>query len=300
MSKKIKKKSRSKSSRPWANELKAAMAAADGASRILLRHFGKLSHVSEKFQAGLVSEADRESENFIMDLLKSKFPEHLFLGEETGLSASHSDETKVVTSLKKTSPFKGHAPHSYPVWIIDPLDGTTNYVHQFPVFCSSIALQADGEVVVGVVDAPKLKMRFHAVKGQGAFLNGKPIQVSQRKEWSQGLFATGFSSQDYTLDEQLELVSTIIKRARGLRRVGAAAMDLCFVAQGVFDVFWEKHLKPWDTAAGSLIAAEAGAKVTNLNGVDYDPSMPHIVAGNPNLHSLLIDAYARIQASVLY
>lgn len=267
----------------WDKELKAAKAAATGSKRILNKYFGSLSHVSEKFQAGLVSEADRESEKYIIKSLRKKFSSHEFLGEETGLS--HALKKGMKVGEKVTSSMK---------WVIDPLDGTTNYIHQFPYFCISIALQVDGEVVLGVVDAPKLKMRFHAVRGHGAFLNGKKISVSDRKTIHEGLFATGFSDQDNELDKQLKLCAHVVQKGRGLRRAGAAALDLCFVASGVFDLFWEKHLQPWDTAAGSLIALEAGATVTSLDAKSYRIDMPHVVAGTPKIHAEFMKLYKKI------
>ncbi len=267
----------------WDKEMKAAFQAADGSKRILNKYFGSLSQVSEKFQAGLVSEADRESEKYIIKSLKQKFSSHEFLGEETGLSKASIKGTKV-----------GNQRDSVFQWVIDPLDGTTNYVHQFPYFCISIALRVNGVVVLGVVDAPKMKMRFHAVRGHGAFLNGKKIKVSDRKTIHEGLFATGFSDQDNELDKQLKLCSHVVKKGRGLRRAGAAALDLCFVASGVFDLFWEKNLKPWDTAAGSLIALEAGAIVSNLNNDKYEIDMHHVVAGTPKIHREFMKLYSEI------
>ena len=197
--------------------LTVAFAACDGASQILNRYFGNLRHVDEKFQAGLVSEADKESEKFIVELIRKSFPDHAILGEESGLSGRVES---------------GQVPTSGPLWMIDPLDGTTNYVHQFPIFCISIGLEIDGELVVGVVDAPKMGRRYHAVKGGGAFLNGEKIKCSPRTSFRDGLFATGFFETDNSLEEQLDLVSSTVKNSRGVRRAGAAAMDLCFVRRG--------------------------------------------------------------------
>ena len=256
--------------------LNAANAAADSASKLLLSYFGNLRHVSEKDQAGLVSEADRESEALIFGLLHSRFPEHRFLGEETGLQDSS-------TTGKSSNA----------IWIIDPLDGTTNYVHQFPVFGSSIALEVDGEVVVGVVDAPKLGMRWSAARGQGAFFNGEKINVSQRNQFRDGLYATGFSSIDDNLESQFALLEDCIKDARGIRRAGAASLDQCFVAQGVFDVFWEKNLSSWDMAAGSIIVKEAGGLVTNFEGKPFTTKERNIVAGNPALHAEILKRMKR-------
>ena len=247
--------------------LAVAFQACDSARVVLNSHFGNLRKVEEKFQAGLVSDADRESETVIVEILRKEFPDHGILGEEFGTSGSNLD---------------GQA---RAIWMIDPLDGTTNFVHQFPFFAISIGLEIDGELVVGVVDAPKLGQRFHAIKGGGAFLNGERIRASARTEMRDGLFATGFSSYDNTLDEQLEILATIIKHTRGIRRAGAAALDLCLVAQGVFDVFWEKQLAPWDTAAGVVIAREAGAVATDMTGADFDPRMKSVLCGTPALHA---------------
>jgi len=264
--------------------LTAAFEACDGAGVILNNYFGNLRNIDEKFQAGLVSEADRDSENYIVQLLRSRFPGHDILGEESGLSAAPTDEE--FGSIDQGS--RGadeRTRRSGALWMIDPLDGTTNYVHQFPFFCISIGLEIDGELVVGVVDAPKLGLRYHAVRGQGAFLNGERIHVSSRTEFRDGLFATGFSNYDNSLDEQLELLTLIIRQARGIRRAGAAALDLCFVAQGVFDVFWEKNLQPWDTAAGTLIAREAGAIATTMDGEPFEPRRASILCGSPAFHA---------------
>lgn len=247
--------------------LAAAFDACDQASDVLKKHFGRLRSIDEKFQAGLVSEADRESEAVIKSVLAKAFPDHRFLGEETGSTG---------------------AAQSSGVWMIDPLDGTTNYVHRVLFFCSSIGLQLDGKLVVGVVDAPMLGARYHAVAGGGAFLNGEPIKVSPRSEFREGLFATGFSSADNSLDGQMALLTHVIQKARGIRRLGAAALDLCLVAEGVFDGFWEKNLQPWDTAAGVLIAREAGAIATDFAGRDFSPEMNSILCAPPKQHASVL------------
>ena len=264
--------------------LSVAFDACDGAAKILNSHFGRLKNLGEKFQAGLVSDADRESEAFIKGLILKSFPDHEILGEESGLSGGRGDKT----GGQKGGP---------PIWYLDPLDGTTNYVHRFPFFCISMGLEVDGELVVGVVDAPKLGSRYHAVKGGGAFVNGEPIRVSTRSQFREGLFATGFSSADNKLDEQLEIVASTIREARGIRRAGAAALDLCLVAEGIFDVFWEKNLSPWDTAAGAVIAREAGALVTDMDGRPYHPRMSSIMCGTPALHDELLSRMKKIRGA---
>ena len=248
--------------------LKTALEACDGAKKILDRHFGNLRNVSEKFHAGLVSDADRESEKFIVDHILGRYPDHSILGEESGLN--------------------GRASNAAAFWMIDPLDGTTNFVHQFPYFCISIGLEFNGELVLGVVDAPKLGLRYHAVKGGGAFCNGQSIRTSPRTKFSEGLFATGFSATDDCIEVQLALVEQTVKDGRGLRRAGAAALDLCFVAQGSFDVFWEKNLSPWDLAAGVTIATEAGCVATDLKGGAFPPRGTDVICGSPTLHAEIL------------
>ena len=267
--------------------LNVAFAACDGARQILIRHFGNLRHVDEKFQAGLVSEADKESEKFIVEMIRSAFPGHAILGEESGLSGSVDAQ-----ALAAAAP--GAA--SGALWMIDPLDGTTNYVHRFPVFCISIGLEINGELVVGVVDAPKLGSRYHAVKGGGAFLNGAKISASPRTKFRDGLFATGFFETDQTLEEQLMMTYETVKNSRGIRRAGAAALDLCFVAEGIFDAFWEKNLSPWDTAAGVCIAREAGAIATDMEGNAFNPRLKSVACGAPAQHASLLDLFKRVRA----
>lgn len=255
--------------------LKVAQEAATEAGKVLKKHYGRLSQVDEKFQAGLVSEADRESEAVIKKVLFENFPDHQILGEETGLSGRESSSSAL--------------------WMIDPLDGTTNYVHRVPFFCISIGLEIGGEIVVGLVDAPMLGTRYHATRGGGAFLNDQPISVSKREQFRDGLFATGFSSSDHTLDEQMELVSHVIRSARGIRRLGAAALDLCLVAEGVFDGFWERNLQPWDTAAGVLIAREAGGVATDFDGRHFEPRQRSVLCASPVQHENLMRIMGRVQ-----
>lgn len=248
--------------------------AADAAGLVLKKYYGRLSSVDEKFQAGLVSEADRESEAVIKKIIFDKFPRHQILGEETGLSGEEAADKAM--------------------WMIDPLDGTTNYVHRVPFFCSSLGLEVQGELVAGLVDAPLLGWRYEAIRGGGAFLNGAPIHISRRTQFRDGLFATGFSSSDHSLDEQMELVAHVIRHARGIRRLGAAALDLCLVAEGVFDGFWERNLQPWDTAAGVLIAREAGAIATDFSGRHFEPRNRSVVCATPSQHSELMKILSRV------
>ena len=249
--------------------LKAAFEAADVARQILIDHYGKLTQVSEKHRAGLVSEADVASEKAIANVLKKYFPKSRFMGEETGL-----DQKPVGDEL---------------LWIVDPLDGTTNYVHQMPIFCISIGLKVGKSLEVGVIDVPMLKHRFYAVKSQGAYLNGEKIRISERKDIKNTLLATGFSNNHGDIAEQVAVFSDLILKTRGIRRAGAAAYDLCLVAQGVFDGFWERHLSPWDTAAGTLLVREAGGVVSNFKGDSYDPEMSDIIAGSQYIHPYILN-----------
>ena len=264
--------------------LEQAFAAAKLGREILLDYFGHLTQVSEKEQAGLVSEADVKSEEAIINCILSRFPQHQIMGEEQSFKTSHQGP---VLQNNKT-----------PVWIIDPLDGTTNYVHGFHVFCISIGVQVNNEVVVGLVDVPKLDQTFYAIKGRGAFAKeGKgerQLSVSQCETLRNSLLATGFfGSNEVALVEQMDLFSTLIRQTRGIRRAGAAAYDLCMVADGVFDGFWEKNLNPWDTAAGSLLVTEAGGKVSSYNGEPFDVEMDSILAVNSKLQEQMIQVIGK-------
>lgn len=233
-----------------------------------MKYFKKLKNVRFKENAGLVSEADRESEATIMKAVLKAYPTHKFLGEETGLSAPKDDVA--------------------PMWIVDPLDGTTNYVHGFPFFCVSIGLEVEGKIEVAVIHAPLLKYTFTARRGRGAYLNGTKIRVSGTKSLQDGLLATGFSyKKGELLDAELEDFKHLAERSLGIRRAGSAALDLCMVAWGVFDGFWERELAPWDTAAGSLLVAEAGGRVTSFQGETFHCRMNSILAGNPYIYPVI-------------
>lgn len=241
---------------------------------VLLRYFGNLSKIERKYQAGLVSEADRESESVIRSQLLSKYPDFEFLGEESYASGDTLDLNLTHTKAR---------------WILDPLDGTTNYIHRFPIFCISLALEVGGEIVLAVIDVPILGETYTAIKGGGAFLNGKPLHVSREKELKKTLLATGFFAEiEENLQEQLDVFSRLVRLSSGVRRPGAAAYDLCLVASGVFDGFWEKNLKPWDSAAGILLVREAGGVVKTYRGKEYNPYHNSLVSGNPEIvHQIL-------------
>lgn len=246
----------------------AALEAVKLGRACLLGYFGKISHIESKDKLGLVSEADRESEKIIQGYLAEHCPDVAFLGEET----AYLENTELARA------------HQGARWILDPLDGTTNYIHQFPVFCISLALEVDGVLELGIIDMPALNQTWVARRGEGAWCDGKKISVSSTQNFSEALLATGFSAEDPDrMTDQIQIFSALVREARGIRRAGAAAYDLALVSSGVFDLFWEKNLKPWDTAAGQLLVQEAGGIVRTYQGVPHNPFETSIVAGNPVL-----------------
>ncbi len=240
----------------------------------LLGYFGKINQIENKDKQGLVSEADRECENIMKAYLHENCPEIEFLGEES--SYLNQIEIQQNNHLSR--------------WILDPLDGTTNYIHRFPIFCISLALEVKGELEIGIIDMPMLNQTFTAQKGLGAFCGSDKLKVSETTEFSNALLSTGFFAEVPSyLDEQLAIFSKLVRIARGIRRPGAAAYDLALVGSGVFDLFWEKNLKPWDTAAGQLIVEEAGGIVRTYEGLLHNPYEKSIVAGNKILVEKFLD-----------
>lgn len=267
----------SEKSYDWKQVLSQAIKAVSLGRQVLLNYFGNLEHIEEKFQAGLVSEADKESERVIAEHLKKNFPEIEFLGEET-FAASNSPGAKVE--------WKPAGPHGR--WILDPLDGTTNYIHRFPIFCISLALEYQGKIQIAVIDVPMLNETYTAIRGQGAFVNGRPLKVSKNTNLEKALLATGFVSEhEHVIAEQLKIFDEMVRECRGVRRPGAAAYDLAQVARGVFDGYWERNIQPWDAGAGILLVEEAGGIIETYRGEKYDPYKNSIVAGNADLvHSM--------------
>lgn len=244
------------------------IAAAYKGQSVLLSHYGKGKFkVDKKGAIDLITEADTGSEKRIIETIEKAFPDHTILSEESGLN-------------------KGKADHK---WIVDPLDGTTNFAHQFGIFSISIAFALSGDTVVGVVLSPVTKELFTAVKGKGAKLNGRPIKVSNSQPVSESLLVTGFP---YDLidcfNPLMTRFSKCLKASQGVRRLGSASMDLCFVACGRFDGFWEQNLKPWDTAAGEFIAREAGATITDFSNKPFDIYKNEILATNGEIHKQMI------------
>ena len=227
-------------------------------------------HVVEyKGEINLVTEADCLSEALIVERIRREFPGHDILTEESPETATGSD-------------FR---------WIIDPLDGTTNYAHGYPVFCVSIALEVKGVIRQGAVYNPMLNELFTAEKGAGAFLNGRSLTVSRTETLSRSLLATGFP---YDIREDrnnnINYFRVMALSAQAVRRAGAAALDLAYIAAGRFDGFWELKLMPWDTAAGWLMVKEAGGEVTDLLGKKYDLASPNILASNGAIHRDMMEA----------
>jgi myo-inositol-1(or 4)-monophosphatase len=250
----------------------AARQAALEAGALLRRNFTQPHQITLKGRHDPVTESDFQSQQLIIQQLSQAIPEYRFLAEETG------------------APEPGHG-SSDGCWIIDPLDGTVNFAHNFPMFAVSIAFQWQGVVVSGVVYDPLRDELFEAVRGQGAWLNQEPLRVSRINELDRALLATGFP---YNVGEHLDATMLRFKRlvaqAQGVRRPGSAALDLCYLAAGRVDGFWEENLKPWDTAAAVLIVQEAGGLVSAFDGSPFDLYANNVAASNGLLHDQLLTA----------
>lgn len=242
------------------------------AGKVLMRYYrqNKLN-VREKARSSLVTQADVKSEKLIKDKLERAFPQFMFLGEESGQSAEQNGIT--------------------PMWHVDPLDGTTNFVHGFPMFCVSIGLAIGNTPLVGVIHIPTLKETMHASRGNGARFNGKKMHVSRRTKISECLFTTGFAyiQDEAKLTPEIKRFEKVHLEARAVRRPGAAALDLAYVAAGIFDGFWEKNLASWDVCAGACLVEEAGGKVTNFSGAPFRLSEREILATNKIIHAEMME-----------
>lgn len=248
-----------------------AIGAAYGAGELLTTHFGHLDKIEKKGAIDLLTIADLEAEKSIITTIRERFPNHGILAEESGSLGGGKDTNKDR------------------LWIIDPLDGTTNFAHGLGIFAVSIAYVEEGQVQVGVVLNPVSGELFTAVRGEGAKLNGRSIKVSGCRKMEDSLLVTGFPYDLATiLDELMTRFANCIANAQGIRRLGSAALDLCFVACGRFDGFWEQNLKPWDTAAGWLVVEEAGGTVTDFSGNPYNPEKKQILATNGLIHEQLV------------
>lgn len=238
---------------------KAALEAGD----LLKGYLGKVGEVEYKAKNSLVTEADRIAEALIISIIRAKYPGHTILAEESGIQGQGSDY----------------------LWIIDPLDGTTNFAHTYPFFSVSIALEIEGEIRIGLIYDPVKDEIFVAERGAGASMNGKRIAVSSASNLEESNLCTGFiHTADWMVEENLRHFGNFIRRARAVRRDGSAALDLCYVACGRYDGFWELGLNPWDTAAGYLIVEEAGGRVTGFGGERYNIRHQEILATNTRIH----------------
>lgn len=239
------------------------------AGAILRDGYSKEHQVNYKGVIDLVTEIDHQSEAFLLGEVRRDFPDHHIFSEESGV-------------------IHGNDEH---VWYIDPLDGTVNYAHHIPIFCVSLAYASKGVLTLGAVYDPMRDEMYLAERGKGATLNGKPVGVSSATELQKSLLVTGFPYDAWnTEQDNFANFVKFGKLSQGVRRLGSAALDLCYVAAGRFDGFWELALKPWDVAAGGLICEEAGACVTNVNGgVDYISHPQSVIATAPGIHARMLD-----------
>lgn len=250
--------------------LNFAIETAREAGQILLEKFGRKINISKKGDINLVTEADLASEKLIIERIKSYHPKHSILAEESGEAVIIGGENK----------WK---------WIIDPLDGTTNFAHGYPCFCVTIALEHEGEIVIGVTFDPTRNELFAAEKGRGATLNNKPIRVSDTEKLSESLIVTGFPYDFKQKEDFARHLTDFLLNSRGVRRDGSAAIDMAYVACGRFDGFWEEGLNPWDVAAGVLLIEEAGGQVSYYDNSKFSIYAPPICASNGLIHAEMLN-----------
>ncbi len=245
------------------------------AGALLMGYFAKHVTIEYKGDVDLVTVADRASEKLIVERLQARWPEHGIVGEEG---------TRTETEAEYR-------------WYVDPLDGTTNFAHGYPVFCVSIALvRSDGQLGVAVLYDPTRDEMFSAERGNGATLNGKKLQVSKTKALAESLLGTGFPSHKRHKNPNIHFYHQLTLRSHGVRRAGSAALDLANVASGRYDGYWEFNLNPWDTAAGVLIAQEAGGTVTRFDGTPFRLDSREVLASNGLIHQELIQNFAEMFA----
>ena len=243
------------------------------AGALLLSYFGKVV-IEYKGDVDLVTQADRSSEELIVSRIRKQWPTHDLIGEEGSRTETGSDYR----------------------WYIDPLDGTTNFAHGFPVFCVSMGLEYKNELIVGVIYDPCRDEMFAAEKGSGSRLNARTIHVSRISRLAESLVATGFPSHKRHKNPNIHFYHQITLRSHGVRRAGSAALDLCCVAAGRFDGFWEFNLNSWDTAAGVLLVTEAGGKVTNYAGAPFSIDSREVLATNGLIHAEILSEFQQILA----
>ena len=255
--------------------LATAIEAVIRAGEVQLARFGTDVRIDKKGAIDLVTEIDLAIEREFRAMIAERFPDHVVLGEE--FSSTGDREAR--------PPF---------CWVFDPVDGTTNYAHGLPIFCSSLALEIDGEIAVGAIYDPTRRELFTAERGQGARLNGQPLRVSLpsggQDTLLDSLLVTGFHYGIHRDPEDLvSLFREFITKSRAVRRLGSAALDLCYVAAGRFDGYWESKIQPWDVAAGALIVSEAGGRVTTVDGRTFHSRAGSVLATNGAIHGLMLD-----------
>lgn len=257
--------------------LTTAVEAVVRAGDVMLERFGTNVRIDMKGAIDLVTDVDVAIEREFRARISERFPDHTVLGEEMGGSAA--------------------APEG-PCWVFDPIDGTTNFAHGLPIFCSSLALEFDGVAQVAAVYDPTRRELFTAERGGGAFLNGKPMHVSSAETLLDSVLVTGFPYDVHArVAEIVGLFAEFVGRARAVRRLGSAAIDLCYVAAGRMDGFWERDLKPWDIAGGALLVSEAGGAITNFRGEPFSSRGRDVVASNGRIQQAMLDVIAGHQAS---
>ena len=246
------------------------------AGDLQMARFGHEIQIDKKGAIDLVTEVDLEVERMFRDLIAERFPDHQILAEEFGGSKNVPEG---------------------PCWVFDPIDGTSNYAHGLPIFCASLALEIDGVPELAAVYDPNRKELFTAERGGGAFLNGTPLRVSPARQLVDAMLVTGFPYDVHTrVDEIVGLFAAFVGQARAVRRLGSAAIDLCYIAAGRMDGFWETDLHPWDIAGGALIVAEAGGLVTRTDGRPFTSRGGDVLATNGQLHDAMLQVIATFRA----
>jgi len=257
-------------------ELSVALAAAREGAAVILKYYGKTFKIKHKGEINLVTEVDEKAQAAIVAVIRRHFPKDAVLAEELDLS-------KTARAARR--------------WIVDPIDGTTNFAHGYPRFCVSIGFEESGVLKAGIILDPVMKETFSAVKGKGAFLNGKKIRVSKISKLKQALLVTGFPYDLYAAKtNNIPYFLHLMFKAQAIRRDGSAALNMAYIACGRFDGFWELGLSAWDVSAGILIIREAGGKVLTLKGKLAKVTDPAIIAGNPKLCRILIKECAKIKS----
>jgi myo-inositol-1(or 4)-monophosphatase len=248
------------------------------AGEIQMSHFNRGVRIDKKGAIDLVTEADLEVERMCRQVLAERFPSHAILAEELA-----------------SEPVRGAAPDH--CWVFDPIDGTTNYAHGLPIFCASLGLEIDGRIEIAAIYDPTRRELFTAERGGGAYLNGSPLRVSAASALVEALLVTGFPYDVHeNADEVLGLFGTFVRKARAVRRLGSAALDMAYVAAGRFDAFWEDNLKPWDVAAASLMVEEAGGVVSGTDGSPFRARSGHVLASAPGLQRVMLETICAFRA----